>query len=218
MSLGLARLGVKKIILIDKDVVDLTNMNRQILYKLTDVGLEKATTAKERLIENHVVSEKTEVVAHQMCALVHFDKVVELIEESTVVFNMIDVGEYWDIAIQSVCMKKKRLLIQGGTFCQQLNVDIFRPGEACVVCSGAPQDHETIQKLMPSKIESCTNLEWIPRDRNPVAQSSVYVCVICAEMMVSRFASLLIGDPEVEIIQRFIMTVNSGDVVQFPIF
>ena len=37
-------------------------------------------------------------------------------------------------------------------------------------------------------------------------------------MMVGRFSSLLIGDPEVEILQRFIMTVNSGEVVQFPVF
>lgn len=36
-------------------------------------------------------------------------------------------------------------------------------------------------------------------------------------MMVSRFATILINDPEVEVLQRFIMTVNSGDVVQFPI-
>ena len=28
VSMGLARLGVKKIILIDKDTVDITNMNR----------------------------------------------------------------------------------------------------------------------------------------------------------------------------------------------
>ena len=71
---------------------------------------------------------------------------------------------------------------------------------------------------MPNKIESLTNLEFLPRDRNPVAQSSCYVCTICAQMMVCRFSSLLIGDPEVEIIQRFIMTVNSGEVVQFPVF
>ena len=64
VSLGLARLGVKKIILLDKDVVDISNMNRQVLFKLSDVGKEKSTTAKERLLENHVVSEKTEVEAH----------------------------------------------------------------------------------------------------------------------------------------------------------
>ena len=77
--MGLARLGVKKIILLDKDVVDTSNMNRQILYKPTDVGLNKAITARERLIENHVVGDNTEVEAHQMCALKNFEKVIELI-------------------------------------------------------------------------------------------------------------------------------------------
>ena len=70
---------------------------------------------------------------------------------------------------------------------------------------------------MPSKIESYTNIEFIPKDVNPIAQSNVYVCTICAQMMVCRFSTLLIADPEVEVLQRFIMTVNSGDVVQFPI-
>ena len=79
VSLGLARLGVKKIILVDKDTVDLTNMNRQILYKLSDVGLPKATTAKERLLENHVISEKTTVEAHQMDALTNWDKIVDFV-------------------------------------------------------------------------------------------------------------------------------------------
>jgi hypothetical protein len=36
-------------------------------------------------------------------------------------------------------------------------------------------------------------------------------------MMVSRFSTLLIADPEVKVNQRFIMTVNDGDVVQFPV-
>ena len=88
-----------------------------------------------------------------MDALQNWDKIVNFVEESTVVFNMIDVGEFWDVAVMSLCMKKKKLLITGGSFCQQLNCDIFRPGEACFICSGAPQDQETLSKLMPSKIE-----------------------------------------------------------------
>jgi len=32
VAMGLARLGVKKIILVDKDVVDTNNLNRQILF------------------------------------------------------------------------------------------------------------------------------------------------------------------------------------------
>ena len=123
------------------------------MYTLQDVGLPKAATAKQRLLENHVVSDQTEVEAHHMDVLPNWQQIVAWVEQSSVVFNMIDVGEYWDVAVQSLCMKKKRLLIQGGTFCQQLNVDIFRPGEACVVCAGSPQNHEIIEQLMPSKIE-----------------------------------------------------------------
>ena len=181
------------------------------------MGLPKATIARERLLEQHVASDKTIVEAHQMDVIPNWPQVVQLVERSSVVFNMIDIGEYWDVAIQSVCMKKKRLLIQGGTFCQQLNVDVFKPGDACVVCSGAPQDHETISQLMPSKIERLPDLAFLPRDRNPIAQSNVYLCTICSQMMVCRFSSLLIADPQIEILQRFIMTVNTGEVVQFPI-
>ena len=117
VAMGLARLGVKKIILLDKDTVDITNMNRQIMFKLSDVGKPKAETARVNLIENHIVSDQTTVEVHHMDALKNWDKIVELVEESTVVFNMIDVGEYWDLAISSLCMKKGKLTINGGTFC-----------------------------------------------------------------------------------------------------
>ena len=51
MAMGLARLGVKKIILIDKDTVDITNLNRQILFKLSDVDLPKAITGRKNLLD-----------------------------------------------------------------------------------------------------------------------------------------------------------------------
>lgn len=51
VAMGLARLGVKKIILIDKDTVDITNLNRQILFKLSDVGLPKAITGRKNLLD-----------------------------------------------------------------------------------------------------------------------------------------------------------------------
>ena len=47
---ALARSGFKKFILIDSDIVDETNLNRQILYTAADVGKEKVIVAKERLL------------------------------------------------------------------------------------------------------------------------------------------------------------------------
>ena len=45
VALGLARLGVGKIILLDKDVVDVHNLNRQILFDHADVGHLKVEAA-----------------------------------------------------------------------------------------------------------------------------------------------------------------------------
>lgn len=47
---ALARSGFKKFILIDSDIVEETNLNRQILYTEADVGKEKVLVAKERLL------------------------------------------------------------------------------------------------------------------------------------------------------------------------
>ena len=72
-------MGVGRIILLDKDVVDLSNLNRQILFTKEDVGQPKAETGKMRLIENHVVG-KTEVEAVHMCALKNWPTIVKLVE------------------------------------------------------------------------------------------------------------------------------------------
>ncbi len=48
---GLVRLGVNYITLIDKDVVDVSNMNRQLLYVREDIGSKKAEVCKKHLLD-----------------------------------------------------------------------------------------------------------------------------------------------------------------------
>ena len=48
---ALARSGFKKFVLIDADKVDVTNLNRQVLFTTEDVGKEKVRAAKERLLK-----------------------------------------------------------------------------------------------------------------------------------------------------------------------
>ena len=45
VAFGLARLGVARIILWDFDTVDVTNLNRQILFTNSDVGRQKVQAA-----------------------------------------------------------------------------------------------------------------------------------------------------------------------------
>lgn len=49
--LYLAAAGVGKIGIVDFDVVDLSNLQRQVLYKVDDIGQSKAQLAKKRLLE-----------------------------------------------------------------------------------------------------------------------------------------------------------------------
>lgn len=60
---ALARAGVGRIILIDKDVVDITNVNRQLHALLSTVGRPKAELMKERIAD---INPNCEAVALQM--------------------------------------------------------------------------------------------------------------------------------------------------------
>ncbi|MDD1709590.1 MAG: HesA/MoeB/ThiF family protein [Methanoregulaceae archaeon] len=51
VSMYLALLGVGTLIIADNDRVELTNLNRQILYREQDIGRRKAAVAKEQLQE-----------------------------------------------------------------------------------------------------------------------------------------------------------------------
>lgn len=71
--------------------------------------------------------------------------------------------------------------------------------------------------MLPSVILSLPDITFIPRNNNPIGQSNSYLCVLCSMMMVGRYSTLLINDPEVHVNARFIMTVNSGESFQFDI-
>lgn len=49
--LSLVRLGIYNIEIIDKDIVDITNLNRQMLYNYYDVNKSKAVVSKEKALE-----------------------------------------------------------------------------------------------------------------------------------------------------------------------
>jgi len=60
---ALARSGVGRIILVDKDDVDITNVNRQLIALLSTVGRPKADIMKERIMD---INPDCEVIALKM--------------------------------------------------------------------------------------------------------------------------------------------------------
>lgn len=49
VSIYLAALGIGTIVLVDRDVVDRTNLNRQVLHYDRDIGMRKTQSAREKL-------------------------------------------------------------------------------------------------------------------------------------------------------------------------
>ncbi len=59
---ALARAGIGKFILVDKDIVDITNLNRQIIATRKTIGRAKVEVAKERILE---INPNAKVEIHQ---------------------------------------------------------------------------------------------------------------------------------------------------------
>lgn len=98
VAFSLARIGVGKITLIDRDVVETTNLNRQVLYAQKDVGRSKVEAAAECLRANHAVGgSRTEVVAHNLDILLRWQDVVAAAKDATVIFNCVDIGDDFDV-------------------------------------------------------------------------------------------------------------------------
>ncbi len=57
---AIARCGIGKIIIVDKDIVDITNINRQLIALHSTVGKSKVEIMKERIVD---INPKCEVVA-----------------------------------------------------------------------------------------------------------------------------------------------------------
>jgi molybdopterin/thiamine biosynthesis adenylyltransferase len=81
----LARMGIGELVLVDKDAFDLSNLNRQTLASIKDLGLDKSTVAAEkvRLINPYV---KTTVFSE------HIDQtnIDKVIGDSDIVIDALD--------------------------------------------------------------------------------------------------------------------------------
>lgn len=53
VAMSLTRLGVKELILVDKDVVEASNLNRQMLFSAQSIGRTKVEAAAAALIQFH---------------------------------------------------------------------------------------------------------------------------------------------------------------------
>lgn len=83
---ALARAGIGKFVLVDKDIVDITNINRQLIADTTTIGRDKVEIEKERILK---INPAAEVEIHK--AFYSSENADELIKEGyTYIVDAID--------------------------------------------------------------------------------------------------------------------------------
>ena len=141
----LAAAGVGRIGIVDDDTVDLTNLQRQILYRTDDVGAPKASTAAERLraLNPQIAVDPIGVrfTADNARALV---RLYDVVVDGTDTFG----SRY---LVNDACVLEGKPDVYGSIFRFDGQVSIFgAPGGPCYRClyPQPPPDH-----LMPSCAE-----------------------------------------------------------------
>jgi adenylyltransferase/sulfurtransferase len=135
-SLYLAAAGVGRLTLVDSDKVDLTNLQRQILYRSESVGAVKVDAARESL--NAVNPDVTIVPLHQRLA-----DFGDLAKQADVVLDCSD-NFATRHAVNRACVRHRNPLVSGAAirFDAQLMVfDLRKPDAPCYACL-FPEDAE----------------------------------------------------------------------------
>lgn len=143
VSVNMVLSGVGSIILVDYDTIEVSNLNRQLLFHDDDVGKYKADVAVERL---KTFNPDIEIIAFNQ-AMEKLPR--ELIEDVTVVVSCLDnfPGRRW---ANSLALDLKVPFVTGGMFAFLGNVQTIIPYETpCFECQPLISQEKLAQACTP---------------------------------------------------------------------
>ena len=128
IAVYLALAGVGKIGIVDFDIVDISNLQRQILHQNDDIGKPKAQSAKETI---HAYNPDVEVVTHEVP--ITSDNAMEIIGQYDYIINGADnfAARY---LVNDTCHFLKKPLIDGSILLFDGQVTVYLPGQGCYRC------------------------------------------------------------------------------------
>lgn len=124
----LALAGVGTIGIVDFDVVDLSNLQRQLLHQLDDVGKPKVESARETL---HAYNPDVHVITHN--APLTSDNALEIISQYDIVVNGAD-NFATRYLVNDACVFLKKPLVDGSILLFDGQATVFLPGKGCYRC------------------------------------------------------------------------------------
>jgi len=128
VALYLALAGVGTIGLVDFDVVDLSNLQRQILHQNDDVGKRKVVSARETL---NAYNPDVKVVTHE--EPLHSENALGIIGQYDIVVNGADnfAARY---LVNDACVFLKKPLVDGSILLFDGQATVYLPGKGCYRC------------------------------------------------------------------------------------
>jgi adenylyltransferase/sulfurtransferase len=124
---NLARAGVGKILIIDRDFVELNNLQRQMLFDENDVGAPKAVAAAEK-----IASINSDIEVHPIIKDINYTNIEEILNGVDLVIDGTD--NIQTRMLNDVCIKNKIPWIYTGAIgTSGMSMNIL-PDKACIRC------------------------------------------------------------------------------------
>jgi adenylyltransferase/sulfurtransferase len=128
IALYLALAGVGTIGIVDFDLVDLSNLQRQILHQNDDIGRPKVVSARETL---NAYNPDVNVVTHEMPLT--SENAIEIISQYDIVINGADnfPARY---LVNDACVFLEKPLVDGSILLFEGQATVYLPGQGCYRC------------------------------------------------------------------------------------
>jgi adenylyltransferase/sulfurtransferase len=127
-GLYLALAGVGTIGIVDFDVVDLSNLQRQVLHQNDDVGRKKTESAKETLLS---YNPDVNIVIHD--TPLTSDNAMEIIPQYDLIVNGAD-NFTTRYLVNDACYFADKVLVDGSILLFDGQATVFKPGHGCYRC------------------------------------------------------------------------------------
>lgn len=179
---NLALLGIGKILIVDMDTIEQTNLTRSILYRMNDVGKYKAEAAAEKAMEIN-----PDVKAIPLKASIVTDIGLGVFRKMDVILGGLDNREA-RLAINQSCYKVNKPWIDGAIEVLNGFARVFVPPGPCYECTMTETDWKLINKR-----KSCALLthEQMLEGKTPTTPTS---SSIIAGVQVQEMLKLLHND------------------------
>lgn len=124
----LCRSGIGKIIIIDRDIVELSNLQRQILYAESDIGKPKAQSAFHRLKSINSTIKILPIITD-----ISHKNIEKMLKSADIILDCTD-NLYTRFLINDFAKKNKKPWVYAGCISMQGSAALLAPKSACFRC------------------------------------------------------------------------------------